>query len=86
MPNLKITPELVLAAKSGDNDALATVVHFFESYITKVSTRPFYDECGKWYDLADEELCKHIESRLMLQIVYGFEPNRVLNGEKITEG
>ena len=33
----------------------------------------------------DEELRKHIESRLMFQIVYGFEPNRVLNGEKISE-
>ena len=84
MSNPKITPELVLAAKSGDSDALAVVVHCFESYITKASTRPFYDEYGKRYDLVDEELRKHIESRLMLQIVYSFDPNRVLNGEKIT--
>lgn len=85
MPKPKITAELVLAAKSGDSEALATVARFFESYITKVSTRSFYDEYGQRYDLVDEELHRHIESRLLLQIVYGFNPNKVLNGEKITE-
>ena len=86
MPKPKITAELVLAAKSGDSDALAAVARFFEPCITKVSTRPFFDEYGKRYDLVDEEIRKHIESRLLLQIVYGFNPDRVLNGEKITEG
>ena len=86
MPKPRITPELVLAAKSGDNDALATVAYFFAPYIAKAATRPFYDEYGKRYDLVDEEIRKHIESRLLLQIVYSFDPNRVLSGESITEG
>lgn len=85
MPKPRITPDLVLAAKSGNSEALAAVARFFEPYITKASTRPFYDEYGKRYDLVDEEIRKHIESRLLLQIVYGFNPNKVLNGEKITE-
>lgn len=86
MPKPRITAELVLAAKSGDSDALAAVARFFETYIAKASTRPFYDEYGKRYDLVDEEIRKHIESRLLLQIVYGFDPNRVLKGERLTEG
>ena len=85
MPKPRITAELVLAAKSGDSAALADVARFFDTYITKVSTQPFYDEYGKRYDLVDEEIRKHIESRLLLQIVYGFNPDRVLNGETITE-
>lgn len=86
MPKPQITPELVLAANSGDSDALSAISHFFAPYIAKAATRPFYDEYGKRYDLVDEEIRKHIESRLLLQIVYGFKPDRVLNGEKITEG
>ena len=86
MPKPRITAELVLAAKSGNSEALAAVARSFEPYIAKASTRPFYDEYGKRYDLVDEEIRKHIESRLLLQIVYGFNPDRVLSGEKITEG
>ena len=85
MPKPRITAELVLAAKSGNSEALAAVARSFEPYIAKASTRPFYDEYGKRYDLVDEEIRKHIESRLLLQIVYGFNPDRVLNGETITE-
>lgn len=85
MPKPRITAELVLAAKSGNSAALADVARFFDTYITKVSTRPFYDEYGKRYDLVDEEIRKHIESRLLLQIVYSFDPNRVLDDEKIIE-
>lgn len=77
-----ITPEIVLSASSGDSEALATVAQYFKSYITRVSTRPFYDEYGQRYDLVDEELRKHIESRLLFQIVYSFDPYRVLGGEE----
>ena len=85
MPKPRITAELVLSAKSGDSNALAAIARCFESYITKVSIRPFYDEYGNRHDFVDEEIRKHVESRLLLQIVYGFDPNRVLNGERSLE-
>ena len=85
MPKLNITPEIVLAAASGDSNALDTVASFFRPYIKTVCTRPFYDEYGNKCDLVDEALRKHIESRLMLQIVCHFDPNMVLNGEKLIE-
>ncbi len=78
-----ITPEIVLAASSGDNEALAVVAQHFKSYIAKLSTRPFYDEYGNRYDLVDEEIRRHIESRLLYKIVYGFNPYRVPNGEEL---
>lgn len=76
-----ITPEIVLAAKSGDSTALKKVARFFDSYITKAATRPFYDEYGNKYDFVDEEIRKHIESRLFHHIICSFDPDVVLNGE-----
>ena len=78
-----ITPEIVLAAASGDNEALAIVAHFFKSYIANASTRPFYDEYGTRYNLVDEEIRNHIESRLLYKIVYSFNPCRVPDGEEL---
>ena len=82
MPN-PITIEIILAAKNGDNDALAAVARYFKPYIEKVSTRPFYDEYGNRYDLVDEEIRKHIESRLLYKIVYSFNPYRVPDEEEL---
>lgn len=85
MPKPIITPEIVIAASSGDPMALETVANFFHSYIKKLCTRPFYDEYGNKCDLVDEALRKHIESRLMSQIICHFDPNMVLKGEELTE-
>lgn len=80
-----ITPEIVLAAKSGDSAALATVAHFFDSYIKKAATRPLYDEYGNKYDYVDEEIRRHIESQLFHHIVCNFDPDMVLRGDKLTD-
>ena len=78
-----ITAEIILAAKNGDNDALATVAQHFMPYIEKVSIHPFYDEYGQRYDFVDEDLRKHIESRLLFQIVYSFDPYRLPDREEL---
>ncbi len=78
-----ITPEIVLAVSSGDNEALAVVAQHFHSYIAKLSTRPFYDEYGNRYDFVDDEIRKHIESKLLFKIVYDFNPYRVPEGEEL---
>lgn len=80
-----ITPEIVRAAMSGDAHAMKTVMHFFRSYIQTLSTRPFYDEYGNKVDLVDESVRIQLESRLMLKIMYDFDPDMVLKGEKLTE-
>lgn len=80
-----ITAEVILAAKAGDCEALASIAQHYASYIATLSKRPFYDEYGSRYDLVDEELRHQIESRLLYQIVYSFDPYRIPEGEQILQ-
>lgn len=80
-----ITAKIILAAKIGDSEALTAVARYFKPYIEKVSIRPFYDEYGNRHDLVDEEIRKHIESRLLYKIVYAFNPYRMPDGEELPQ-
>lgn len=82
MPN-PFPYQTVLAAKNGDNEALAAILRHYASYIASLSKRPFYDEYGNQYAFVDEEIRHHIESRLMYQIVYKFNPSKLPNGETL---
>lgn len=85
MTNTIITPEIVNAAMNGDANALKTVVRFFRSYIRILSTRPFCDEYGNKVDLIDESVRIQLESKLMIKIMYAFDPNMVLKDGGIIE-
>lgn len=76
-----ITAKVILAAKAGDCEALAAIAQHYAAYIATLSKRPFYDEYGSRYDLVDEELRHQIESKLLYQIVYSFDPYRIPDDE-----
>lgn len=77
----QISYETILAAKAGESDALAAIVRYYAPYIACFSKRTFYDENGNRYELVDKEIYKHIENRLMFQIVYKFNPEKLPEGE-----
>lgn len=79
-----ITTQTILAAKAGNDEALNTIAQHYAPYIATLSKRPFYDEYGNRYYLVDNEIRHHIESRLLLQIVYKFDPDKLPGGEKLT--
>ena len=85
MPEL-VPLKTILAAKTGDSEALAEIVQHYALYIASFSKRPFYDEYGKQYDIVDEEIRQQIESKLMLQIVYKFDPEKLPEGEILLPG
>lgn len=80
-----ISTKIILAAKAGDSEALAAIARHYAPYITALSKRPFHDEYGSYYDLVDEEIRHQIESRLLYQIVYSFDPYRIPEGEQMPE-
>ncbi len=80
MPEL-VPLQTILAAKSGDSEALAEILRHYTAYIASYAKRPFYDEYGNRYDVIDEEIRQQLESKLMLQIVYKFDPEKLPEGE-----
>ena len=75
--------QMILAAKSGDPDALSAIVQHYSPYIASLSKRPFYDELGNRYEFVDEDIRQQIENRLMLQIIYKFDPHKLPDGKKL---
>lgn len=82
MPEL-IPLKTILAAKAGDGEALTQILQHYAHYIASYAKRPFYDEYGNRYDVIDEEIRQQLESRLMLQIVYKFDPEKLPEGESL---
>ena len=82
MPEL-VPLKTILAAKSGDSEALTEILRHYASYIASFAKRPFYDEYGNQYDIIDEEIRQQIESKLILQILYKFDPEKLPEGETL---
>jgi hypothetical protein len=60
---------VVLAAVSGDPDAINTVLNHYRGYINVLSTKRLYDEYGNAYLAVDEELRHELETRLIAKIL-----------------
>lgn len=82
MPN-PFPYQMILAAKTGDQEALTAVLRHYTTYIAFLSKRPFYDEYGNRYEFVDEGIRKNIEAKLLFQIVYKFDPNKLPDGETL---
>lgn len=67
--NRKLTYPVIAAAADGDVDAINTVLKQYEGYIAKLSTKRLYDESGKVYEIIDEELRRHLETKLILKVL-----------------
>lgn len=63
---------VILAAVSGDTDAIAAVLAHYQNYIRALATRPLKDEYGNEYLCVDEEMRLRLESKLICGIVTGF--------------
>lgn len=67
----------IVSAKAGDAEAMAAILRHYAPYIASYSKRTFYDEYDSRYELVDETIRQRIEAKLMLQIVYRFDPTRL---------
>ena len=63
---------VILAAVSGDTDAIAAVLAHYQNYIWALATRPLKDEYGNEYLCVDEEMRLRLETKLICGIVTGF--------------
>lgn len=79
----KISYQAILAAKAGDSIAMEQVLRHYDSYITMCAQRTMTDEYGNHRVAVDMELKGRPQSKLMLQIIYKFDPIRLPEGEAI---
>lgn len=64
---------VILAAVSGDENALAAVVTHYQKYIRALATRPVKDEFGNECLYVDEDTRLRLETKLIHSIVTGFK-------------
>lgn len=67
---------VIVAAKNGDSEAMRQILRHYKPYIIRYSQRTLYDENGNQYQVVDEEISNRIQTKLMLQIIYDFDPFR----------
>lgn len=73
----------IVAAKAGDSEAMTTILIHFAPYIRRYSKRAFFDEYGNRYEFVDDEIRQRIEVKLMMGIVYKYDPEKLPAGEKL---
>ena len=64
---------IILAAVSGDENALTAVVAHYQKYIRALATRPVKDEYGNEYLYVDEDRRLGLETKLIHSIVTSFK-------------
>lgn len=79
----KISYQTILATKAGDSIAMEQVLRHYDSYITMCAQRTMTDEYGNHRVAADMELKGRLQSKLMLQIIYKFDPTHLPEDEVI---
>ena len=60
---------VIVAATSGDIEAMNKVLKHYEGYILALSTRRLYDEYGNPHLFVDDELRREIETKLITRIL-----------------
>lgn len=83
--NERITYPVILAAKHGDAEAMNAILQHYRGYIAHYSKRTFYDEYGTPRCFVDEDMRQRIEEKLMLQIIFRFDPFRLPEGERLED-
>ena len=79
----KLSYQAILAAKAGDSIAMEQVLRHYDSYITMCAQRTMTDEYSNHRVAVDMELKGRLQSKLMLQIIYKFDPTRLPEDEVI---
>lgn len=65
--------EIMQEAVSEEEKALEYVLDVFYPYIKKLATKNYIDEFGHYYSKTDHDLIAYIQSRLILEIIHGFQ-------------
>ena len=60
---------VILAAASGDPDAINHVLKHYEGYIYALSSKQLYDESGHPHLCVDEGLRRRLETKLITKIL-----------------
>lgn len=81
----RIPYETIVAAKNGDNDAIAEIVRHYEPYISHFAKRLMYDESGVAHEVIDEEIKGLIISEYMSAIFFHYDTDRLPKGETIEQ-
>ena len=69
-PHSRLLPYATIrAAAGGDSDAVDAVLRHYEGYITRLSMRQLYDECGNAYLCVDEAMRRRLELKLITGIL-----------------
>ena len=83
--NKLVSYQTILAAQNGDSKAMESIIAHYDPLISKYSTRFTYDEYGNALEVIDEEIRQHIETALMMQIIYKFDCESLPEGEMLDE-
>lgn len=66
----KLLPyHIIVAAASGDVEAINTVLKHYEGYIAALATRKLYDEYGNPHYCVDETLRRRLETKLITKVL-----------------
>lgn len=76
MGNDRVPYKTILAAKTGNAEAMVEILRHYEDYINFYSRRTLYDENGEPVTIIDEEIKERIQAKLMYRILYDFDPYR----------
>lgn len=76
---------VILAAKSGDSEALESIIKHYDPLITKYATRSARDEYGYTYEIVDRDTKMRIVADLVYQIIYTFDPQKLPSDEILEE-
>lgn len=60
---------LIVAAASGDPDAVNEVLAHYSGYILSLCKKPLYDEDGRLYTCINEDLRRNLETKLISKIL-----------------
>ena len=63
----------IMAAVSGNEQALAEVVMYYQGYIRALSTRVLKDQYGNEQYLVDEDMRLRLEVKLIRSVMTGFQ-------------
>ena len=58
----------IQAAIKGDTEAINKVLNYYEGYISKLSTKRYYDKSERKYECVDEDIRRQLQIKLIMQI------------------
>ncbi|MDE6995942.1 MAG: helix-turn-helix domain-containing protein [Lachnospiraceae bacterium] len=73
----------IVAAKNGNSEAIKTIMNYFTPYILRAAKRTVLNEYGDSVEYVDWDAVQRIEQKLMVEIIYTFDCERLPEGETL---